>query len=83
MRAKIFLSGKECADCGEVDPVVLEFDHIERTEKFKTIARMLSGHYSWSSLEKEIRKCDVRCANCHRRKTYRQLTGFGIKNPRS
>lgn len=54
-----------CADCGEKDPVVLEFDHV-RDKKF-TISRRIS--ISWDILKKEIDKCVIRCANCHRRKT--------------
>jgi len=76
-----FLSAKACVDCGEKDPVVLEFDHRNPQNKFKPIARMLSGHYSWNSLKKEIAKCDVRCANCHRRKSYVQLHCFGRTKP--
>lgn len=72
-----FLSQRSCVDCGETDPIVLEFDHQDAKSKFKTIAQMLSGHYSWQSVEKEIRKCDVRCANCHRRKTHVQLQYWG------
>lgn len=74
---RVFLSGKACVDCGEEDPVVLEFDHIDPNKKFKTINKMMSGHYSWKSLEKEIVKCDVRCANCHRRRTYLQQKSCG------
>lgn len=77
-----FLSKKECIDCGEKDPIVLEFDHRNSDEKFKIIGKMLSGHYSWQSIEKEIKKCDIRCANCHRRKTYLQQGSWGkTKNP--
>lgn len=72
-----FLSTKECQDCGEKDPVVLDFDHLHPRKKFKSVARMLSGHYSWKSVLVEIKKCEVRCANCHRRKTYIQLKYFG------
>lgn len=72
-----FLSTKLCLDCGEKDPVVLDFDHIDSSTKFKSISRMLSGHYSWNSLMKEIEKCEIRCANCHRRKTYIQFECFG------
>ena len=78
-----FLSQKECLDCGENDPIVLDFDHRDRPTKFKAIHQMLSGHYSRASVLKEIDKCDVRCANCHRRKTYAQLGGFGKTRSRS
>ena len=72
-----FLSSKECMDCGENDPIVLDFDHKNPNLKFKPISNMLSGHYSWESLLKEIEKCEIRCANCHRRKTYVQFKCFG------
>lgn len=76
-----FLSTKVCIDCGENDPIVLDFDHIDRNNKFKTVAKMLSGHYSWLSVYREISKCEIRCANCHRRKTYRQFNFFGKSKP--
>ena len=76
-----FLSTKNCLDCGENDPIVLEFDHREPSDKFKPISRLLSGHYSWESVLKEIQKCEVRCANCHRRKTYKQFNNFGKTMP--
>ena len=72
-----YLSSKSCMDCGETDPVVMEFDHKVPSEKFKQVARMLSGHYSWQSILTEIEKCEIGCANCHRRKTYRQFGFFG------
>ncbi len=83
VRAKLFeyLSDKKCVDCGENDPIVLEFDHSNRDLKFKTIAKMLSGHYSWDSVHKEITKCKIRCANCHRRKTYSEFGCFGKTKP--
>lgn len=71
-----FLSDKFCIDCGERDPIVLDFDHIDQKDKFKNISRMRGGHYSWESILKEINKCEIRCANCHRRKTYKQLNCF-------
>ncbi|HEY4506146.1 MAG TPA: hypothetical protein VJJ24_01725 [Candidatus Paceibacterota bacterium] len=72
-----FLSKNKCADCGENDPIVLEFDHTERPKKFKQVSKMLSGHYSWKSIAKEIQKCEIRCANCHRRKTYHEGGMYG------
>lgn len=61
------LSTKSCVDCGETDPVVLDFDHI-KGRKIRTISLMLHSN-SRGSILKEIQKCVVRCANCHRRKT--------------
>ena len=59
----------DCVDCGESDPIVLEFDHV-RGKKVKNIADMVNNSYSIETIKNEIRKCDVRCANCHRRKTH-------------
>jgi len=56
-----------CADCGEKDPVVLECDHVR--DKEKDVSLLLAGGYSLERILKEIDKCVIRCANCHRRKT--------------
>ena len=63
-----YLSEHPCVDCGETDVRVLEFDHIRGT-KSTNIARLLNNAVSWFTIEKEISKCEVRCANCHRIKT--------------
>ena len=58
-----------CVDCGEKNLKVLEFDHIkERGEKSFAIAEF-AGNFGIETLHKEIAKCDIRCANCHRKKT--------------
>jgi hypothetical protein len=36
---------------------------------------MISG-YGWNRILAEIAKCQVRCANCHRRKTARDFKWF-------
>jgi len=66
-RTKLFayLSQHPCVDCSETDPYVLEFDHVWG-KKSKDIAKMVMDGYSWSTIEAEIAKCEVRCANCHR-----------------
>ena len=55
-----------CVDCGETDPVVLEFDHIE--DKSFEITKRLPDK-NWCEWLDEIAKCEVVCANCHRRRT--------------
>lgn len=67
-----YLLNHPCVDCGERDPVVLEFDHV-RGEKKYNISDMPRGGFALSTLKAEIEKCDVRCANCHRRRTAESL----------
>lgn len=69
-----YLLEHPCVDCGERDPIVLEFDH--RADKAFGIAELLHRHVRWSVIEAEIAKCDVRCANCHRRRTAREARYF-------
>ncbi len=72
-----YLLEHPCVDCGESDPVVLEFDHV-RGEKRFTIARAVSGSTrSWKLIKIEIDKCEVRCANCHVRRTAKQFGWYG------
>jgi hypothetical protein len=66
-----YLLTHPCVDCGEVDPVVLEFDHV-RGEKVAALSDMAKRQFSLAKLDAEIAKCEVRCANCHKRKTARE-----------
>ncbi|MGC2237544.1 MAG: hypothetical protein WA584_15380 [Pyrinomonadaceae bacterium] len=70
-----YLKRHSCVQCGETDPIVLEFDHREGTEKAENISNLILNS-SWKRIELEIEKCDVLCANCHRRKSAAQ---FGYK----
>jgi hypothetical protein len=71
VRKKIFQYYKEnpCVICGENDPIVLEFDHREKGTKIKEVSSLVGSGWGWETIKKEIEKCDVMCANCHRRKT--------------
>jgi hypothetical protein len=64
-----YLETHPCADCGEADPTVLEFDHVG--EKRFGISSGLRRR-NWEDVLAEIERCEVVCANCHRRRTYRR-----------
>ena len=74
-----YLSSHKCIDCGENDVLVLEFDHRIRSEKSFDISRMNRQGYSLERLVEEISKCDIRCANCHRRKTAKESGSWKLK----
>jgi hypothetical protein len=58
-----------CVDCGEADPILLEFDHIDRATKEFTVADLIRRASSLARIQREIDFCVVRCAHCHRRRT--------------
>ena len=71
-RNRIFINGylteHPCVDCGNTDIRVLQFDH--QYDKKYHISRLVSHGDSLELIEKEIAKCQVRCANCHHIKTH-------------
>ena len=77
MRIMAFLLAHPCVDCGEGDPVVLDFDHV-RGQKRMDVTRMINGGYKWAVIAAEIEKCVVRCANCHRRKTAGEFGSYRL-----
>ena len=62
-----YLRRHPCVDCGIDDVVVLEFDHL-RDKRFH-ISEGIRGNRSLGALLDEMAKCEVVCANCHRRRT--------------
>jgi hypothetical protein len=68
-----YLTAHPCVDCGEADPVVLQFDHRDPLSKVGYIAHLLVRK-PWAAVLREIDKCDVVCANCHRLRTARQFS---------
>ena len=57
-----YLRTHPCVDCGESDPVVLEFDHIG-DDKDCDVSLLMNKAYSVERVQSEIDKCEVRCAN--------------------
>lgn len=54
-----------CVDCGyKENAVALQLDHV-RGEKTMAVSTLVSRGASLSRIKEEMRKCEVRCANCH------------------
>ena len=73
-----YLSTHPCVDCGESDPVVLEFDH--KSSKLECVSKFIQRNYPLDTIKKEITKCEIRCANCHRRKTAKDFNWYKNKH---
>jgi hypothetical protein len=69
-----YLGSSPCVDCGEADVAVLDFDHVG-VKRFGVV-QLAYREASIASLEREIAECEVRCANCHRRRTIVQQRQF-------
>ena len=65
------IKNKPCADCKKKFPhFVMDFDHRDPSDKIVDVARAVTSNWSLKKIEKEIAKCDMVCANCHRIRTY-------------
>ena len=71
-----YLSDKACVMCGESDVRVLEFDHIDPTTKRFGISTAITDVRKWIDISQEIEKCQILCANCHKKRTAAQYGWF-------
>lgn len=71
-----YLLDNPCIDCGEKDIRTLHFDHVEPQEKSHNISDMMRFKMSIEKISNEIKKCEVRCANCHAKRTAEQFNWF-------
>lgn len=71
-RIAAYLDEHPCVDCGEADLRCLDFDHRDPAEKLSNVSALVWTHARWERILVEIAKCDVRCANCHRKRTGEQ-----------
>lgn len=75
MKVNLLKAEKGCVDCGERDPRCLDFDHVVASTKVDSIGVMVR-RCSYESVLAEIAKCEVRCANCHRKRTAAQFSWY-------
>ncbi len=73
-----FLAQHACVDCGVSDPVVLDFDHVDPKLKREAVGRLRHSG-GRKRLLSEIDKCEIRCGNCHRRRTATQFGWYRVR----
>jgi hypothetical protein len=71
-----YLKEHPCVECGESNPIVLQFDHIDENDKTKEISKLVTEKYGIDTIKKEIDKCQVLCANCHLKRTAIQFEWY-------
>jgi alkylhydroperoxidase family enzyme len=70
-----------CSRCPEKDPDCLDFHHRDPATKTNSLAKLINGVRRLSVLMEEIAKCDVLCANCHRKLHARERREKGPSGP--
>ena len=77
-----YLKTKKCEweGCIVDDPDMLVFDHLDPREKRDHVTTMAHSSWSLKSVQEEVAKCRVLCANHHQKHTIQQ---FGYKKWRA
>lgn len=68
--AKWFLKVKStfrCKICGEKETVCLDFHHLSKKRKDFSLGSIKAWGWGKKRIMKELKKCTVLCANCHRK----------------
>lgn len=60
--------GKKCSHCPETHPACLDYHHRDPAEKEINVSQ-IAGRKGWGQKRvlEEVAKCDLLCANCHRK----------------
>jgi hypothetical protein len=74
---KEFKSTLKCERCGEDHPACLQFHHEDPDKKVASVYSLVWQGYSWETINEEIEKCEVLCANCHLRHHWDEHVGGG------
>lgn len=70
-----FLQGKSCSECGEDNPRVLAFDHLDKYNKYANVSDLVCGGAKLNKIVTEVMKCRILCHNCHMLNTFKQTRG--------
>lgn len=66
-----FKRDKKCIECGESHPACFVFHHRDSSKKEISIGNAIRMGWGIERLKKEIEKCDILCANCHRKEHWK------------
>jgi|TARA_R100001510_G_scaffold50593_1_gene49724 hypothetical protein len=66
-----FKATLSCTQCGEDHPAALDFHHVKRNKTNIKLHRLVKDGRFKKAYE-EIKKCEVLCANCHRKLHYEE-----------
>lgn len=67
----LYKGSLKCARCDEDHIACMDFHHIDPTEKEYGVSTLVKNRM-YTKAYKEIKKCIVLCANCHRKEHYVQ-----------
>jgi hypothetical protein len=65
-----YKSALGCSRCGEDDGVCLDLHHLDTETKRCSVSELISFGCPATTLRTELQKCEVLCANCHRKEHY-------------
>ena len=71
-----------CTDCGESRFCCLDFDHVDIENKKRgvnDISSLVRRRVCLSNIQLELKKCEIRCTNCHHIKTLGQTRSGEIQ----
>jgi hypothetical protein len=72
----LYLLSHPCVECGETNPILLEFAHKSGSGKESNLSQAAQVKYSLLRIQTEIAKCRVLCVRCHRLETAREQGWF-------
>ena len=86
-RAKEFIAayklGKKCTRCppehAEGHPACLEFHHTGNNGEKEIQVSQAMYYWGVERIKREIAKCELICANCHRKLHYEEMKDRGVK----
>ena len=70
---KNYKTNLKCSICEDSHPAIIDFHHKKGEKKENLVSFMVSNGFSIQKIKEEIKKCQVLCANCHRKVHYKKF----------